>query len=228
MIEYLYDIEQGSELWLKTKLGIISSSTIRNILTPKKLELSESSTAEEYILNLAAQRIYGFVDDNFQSFDMIRGHEDEETARNIYSKNIEEVKQCGFITNDKLGFIVGYSPDGLVNDDGLIEAKSRLQKIQMKLLISQKVTDSDVLQCQFGLFVSERKWIDHISYSNGIHMIVTRIYPDVRYQEAIKEACIVCEAKIRLAIETHKENLLNGKVKYIATERKKINNGEIN
>lgn len=231
MIKYFYDLEQGSDEWLSVKLGVISSSTIHNILTPKKLEYSKSDTAKEYTYDLLAQRVYKYIEPTFQTFDMMRGHEDEIVAKEIYSKNYSAVKNCGFITNDELGFVIGYSPDGLVGDEGLVECKSRLQKIQMKLLISGEISDSDILQCQFGLFVSERKWIDHISYSNGLPMLITRILPDLRYQDAIRSACIKCEKQIRLAQETLKDrmtgNLQTGKLRCIETERRTINDGEI-
>jgi hypothetical protein len=74
-------------------------------------------------------------------------------------RNTRQVEEVGFVTNDKLGFTIGYSPDGLVGDDGLIEAKSRVQKWQMQTLIEfvaigQMVPDF-LIQCQTGLFVAE-------------------------------------------------------------------------
>lgn len=73
-----------------------------------------------------------------------------------------------------MGFTLGYSPDGLVGDDGLIEAKSRVQKYQFQAIIehvasgSASVPAEFVMQLQTGLLGSECQWIDFISYSNGL------------------------------------------------------------
>jgi len=45
-----------------------------------------------------------------------------------------------------------------------------------------------VMQCQAGLFVSGRKWLDFISFSGGMPLYVKRVYPDLRIHEAIVEA----------------------------------------
>ena len=42
------------------------------------------------------------------------------------------------MTNDDHGVVIGYSPDGLVGDDGLIECKSRRQKYQIETILPTK------------------------------------------------------------------------------------------
>jgi hypothetical protein len=54
---------------------------------------------------------------------MLRGQEDEIMAREAYNKHHAPVTDMGFITNDKWGFALGYSPDGLVGEHGLIECQ---------------------------------------------------------------------------------------------------------
>src|SRR3546814_1507000 len=66
--------------------------------------------------------------------------DDEIIARDEYTKHHAPVEQTGFITNDKWGFTIGYSPDGLVGDDGLIECKSRRQKYQVQTIIENVAT----------------------------------------------------------------------------------------
>mgnify|MGYP002129560140 CR=1 FL=1 len=45
---------------------------------------------------------------------MLRGQEDEIYARQAYADHYAPVTETGFVTNDKWGFTIGYSPDGLV------------------------------------------------------------------------------------------------------------------
>jgi len=141
---------------------------------------------------------------------MLRGHEDEIDARNLYSKKVAPVKQCGFVTNDKWGFTLGYSPDGLVSDDGLIESKSRRQKYQIQTIAEYlpagAIPDEYVLQVQTGLLVTERQWIDFVSYSGGLPMCVIRVLPDLAIQAAIVNAATNAEKQIAEKVAAYEKN----------------------
>jgi predicted phage-related endonuclease len=89
------------------------------------------------------------------------------------------------VTNDDHGFVIGYSPDGLVDDDGLIECKSRRQKFQVETILADRVPEEYMLQIQTGLLVTGREWLDFVSYCAGLPMFIKRVFPDARYQEAI-------------------------------------------
>jgi hypothetical protein len=142
---------------------------------------------------------------------MIRGMDDEVRARDLYSEKFASVKQTGFVTNDKWGFVIGCSPDGLVGDDGMIECKSRRQKYQIETILSRKAPDEFMLQIQTSLLVTERKWCDFISYSGGLPMYKFRVYPMQDYFDAIVAAATALEVKLqdklheyRLLLETDK------------------------
>ena len=112
---------------------------------------------------------------------------------------------CLLITNDDLGFILGYSPDGLVGDDGQIECKSRKQKYQLETIDSDAVPDEYTIQLQAGLLVSGRKWVDFISYCGGMPMFVKRVYPDIEVQEAIKTSAKAFNAKMQKIVSEYPE-----------------------
>jgi hypothetical protein len=129
----------------------------------------------------------------------------------------------GFITNDKWGFTIGYSPDGLVGDHGQIECKSRNQKLQVRTLVDyvpDDLIDPDfMIQVQTGLLVSERDWCDLVSYSSGLPMATVRVYANAKIQDAILDAATAFEA--RLAVARNKFNaVLASKARLIPTERK--------
>ncbi len=88
--------------------------------------LQPASNAESRGLTalLAAERITGWSDPTYISDDMLRGIEDEPKARDIYSEHFAPVTETGLMIRDDNGVKLGYSPDGLVGDDGLIEIKS--------------------------------------------------------------------------------------------------------
>jgi hypothetical protein len=83
---------------------------------------------------------------------------------------------------------IGYSPDGLVGTDGLIEIKSAKQRIQVERIVFGGGADSHMIQIQVGLFVSGRKWCDFVSFSNGMPLHVERVLPDAKIHKAILEA----------------------------------------
>lgn len=213
--------EQGSEQWLAARCGLLTASEMKLIITPT-LKIASNEKERIHLYELLAQRITRYVEPHFQSYDMERGNFDEEHARNKYSEEYAPVKECGFITNDKWGFTIGYSPDGLVGDDGLIECKSRVQKWQMKTLIEDvskgKIPDDFMIQVQTGLLVSERKWCDFLSFSGGMVMPVVRCFPIPEIQEAIIAAAAAFEARLAEARAIY-ENLIASDMRLIQTER---------
>jgi hypothetical protein len=204
---------QGSDDWLQARCGLLTASEVKLIITPS-LKTASNDKERGHLFNLAAQRINKHVEPSYVSDDMIRGQTDEVEARILYADNYAPVADMGFITNDKWGFTLGYSPDGMVGEDGLIECKSRRQKYQMETLVKcvpdQIIPEEFVLQLQTGLLVSERKWVDLLSYSAGMPMVVIRAYPDEKIQTAILEAAASFETKLALMMQTYERILASG------------------
>jgi hypothetical protein len=197
---YHTDLEQGTDAWLEARLGILTASEMKNLFT-KALAPAGGEMPVTHLYKMAAERITRHIEPHFMSYAMERGHEDEVSAIEVYSKNVAPVKSCGFITNSKWGFTLGYSPDGLVGDDGLIECKSRDPHFQIRTIFESVINGDTapaefMLQLQTGLMISERKWIDFISYSEGLPMPVVRVFPDDVLQQSILEVAQAFEAKL--------------------------------
>lgn len=218
---YHPNVEQGTEEWHALRLGLLTASELKLVITPK-LQVADNDAVKTHLYELLAQRVTGYVEPHFESFDMERGKFDEEHARSKYAETYAPVEEIGFITNSKWGFTLGYSPDGLVGDDGLIEVKSRVQKHQMKTLVEYvakgQIPPDYVIQCQSGLMIAEREWLDFISYSGGMKMPVVRVYPDLVIQKAIIDAAAVFEQRLSEKREIY-ENLIASDVRLIPTER---------
>jgi len=203
------NLEQGTPEWLQARCGLLTASEMKLVLTEKTLKLCANDKIKAHIYELAAQRITKFVEPMFQSFDMIRGQADEVEARALYSERFAPVREVGFITNDKWGLTLGYSPDGLVAHDGGIECKSRKQKYQVQTVVEHLLTGGIpgefVMQHQTGMMVAELEWLDFCSYSEKLPMSVIRVHPDDKIQAAIIEAAQATEDKIAAVIKTFKE-----------------------
>jgi hypothetical protein len=220
---YHYDLIQGSAAWLKARCGLLTASEMKLIVTPT-LKAASNDKERAHLYSLLAQRVAGYSDcGDFQSFDMLRGHEDEVEARIQYAANYSPVEECAFITNDRFGFTLGYSPDGLVGADGLIEAKSRKHKFQVETILDHvgknTCPDEFVIQVQTALLVSERKWCDFISYSAGLPMVTIRVEPDPDVQEAIVEAATAFEARLASRLKDF-QHVMSSDARLIATERR--------
>ena len=192
------EMVQGSDEWAAARCGLLTASEMNLIVTPT-LKAASNDKERGHLYELLAQRITKYVEPRYVSDDMLRGKDDELEALDVYAKTYAPIDLVGFITNDKWGFTIGYSPDCLVAEDGQVECKSRNQKYQIRALIdyvSADTIDPDfMIQVQTGLLVSERKWCDLISYCGGLPMATVRVYPDDTIQSAILEAATKFEAR---------------------------------
>jgi len=218
-ITYHNDLIQGSEEWHAARCGLLTASEVKLILTPT-LKVARNDKTRAHVYELAAQRITQYTEPSYIGDDMLRGWEDEIIARDLYSQTFAPVEEVGFITNDKWGFTLGYSPDGLVGTDGLIEVKSRRQRFQTETIITGEAPSDHMMQLQTGLLVTERAWIDYISYCGGMPMCVIRVYPDDVMQAAIIEAAEEFEASVEAAVATYRAKISDIGARMIPTERR--------
>ncbi|SNS43037.1 YqaJ-like recombinase domain-containing protein [Micrococcales bacterium KH10] len=203
------DLEQGSDEWLEARRGIVTASVVGQLITAKTLKLACNETSRSLALTLAAERITGRIEPVFVSDDMMRGRLDEPIARDLYASHHAPVTEVGFMVLESGGIRLGYSPDGLVGDDGLIEIKSRKPKIQLATILSDEVPAVNMAQIQAGLLVSGRGWLDYISYCAGMPLFVKRVYPDFRWRDAITEAVEACEHDIADKVARYESAALN-------------------
>ena len=175
-MQIITDIEQGTPEWLAMRLGIVTCSELDALLVAGKGEAGFGVAAFTYMDQLIGERITGEAAElPFQTKATIRGHELEGVARGLYEAREEvSTQSVGIILNHG----IGYSPDALVGSDGLTEIKTKLPKFQVGVILSGEIPKEHVAQCQGGLWVSEREWIDFISYWPGMPMFVKRAYRD--------------------------------------------------
>ena len=175
-MQIITDIQQGTPEWLALRLGIVTCSELDSLLVNGKGEAGFGTGAFTYMNTLIGERITGELADPFTgNRHTERGHELEGAARTLYEDR-EEVKttQVGIILNHG----IGYSPDSLVLEEGLTEIKTKLPKLQVEVILGGEVPKEHVAQCQGGLWVSEREWIDFVCYWPGMPLFIKRAYRD--------------------------------------------------
>lgn len=182
---------QGSDEWFAARLGKVTASKFSEVLNKKV-------GRGLYMRKLAAERLTGLVEDSFRNSIMEKGNKTEDEARTYYyTLRGQEAKQVGFV---KLNEWIGASPDGLVGDDGTIEVKCPLGSTHIDYIIRNKMPAIYVPQVQGGLWVTERKWCDFVSYVPALQsrpMWVVRIERDDEYIKNLEAATNVFVAELK-------------------------------
>lgn len=184
-MQIIRDIEQGSQEWLSLRLGIVTCSELDCLLVNGKGQAGFGAGAFSYMDQLIGERITGEAADPFQgNRHTERGHELEGKARELYvARTGAELEQVAIILNHG----IGYSPDALVGSEGLDEIKTKLPKFQVSVILAGEVPKEHIAQCQGGLWVSGREWIDFISYWPGMPLFIKRMYRDEAMIRTIAE-----------------------------------------
>jgi len=175
-MQIITEVQQGSPEWLALRLGIVTCSELECLLVNGKGEAGFGAGAITYMNTLIGERITGEAADPFMgNRHTERGHELEAVARKLYEEREEvETSQVAIILNHG----AGYSPDSLVGPKGLTEIKTKLPKFQVEVILSGEIPKEHVAQCQGGLWVSEREWIDFVCYWPGMPLFIKRAYRD--------------------------------------------------
>lgn len=179
--------------WVAARNGIPTASEFKKIITPAKMEPSKS--AVEYMGQKVAEWLIGEPCDAGKSSPwMNRGTDMEDRARCRYSFDTgETVCEVGFCYMDKRR-LVGCSPDGLVGDDGGLEAKVPGAKGHVLYADdTEKLVRDYKLQIHGCILVTGRKWWDVMSWHPTIEPVVVRVRRDpeiiARLGDAIDDFC---------------------------------------
>ena len=190
----IINCEQTTAEWHSHRAGIPTASMFNTVMA-KGVGKAPSKTRHSYMMKLVAERMTGVAEETFSNEHMIRGQELEPEARSWYQFETNcEVEKVGFIKRLDLG--AGCSPDGLVNDDGLLEIKTKLPALHLDVLVSGECPSEHMAQIQGCLWVTGRQWCDFVSYcyvpegreDNRLPGFIKRIYRDEEYIGRIAEA----------------------------------------
>ncbi len=172
------DLIQGSEEWLKVRLGKFGGTDAQAVATNGK-------GLETLCFEKVGEIITGRLKDTYTNADMERGNELESQARFAYEmKTGNTVILVGYVEQSEY---VGVSPDGLVGEDGLVEIKCPTDANFIRFLIQRKPEPKYIYQMQHQMLVTERKWCDFVVFNDNLNRIeITRIERSEPLIEKIK------------------------------------------
>ncbi len=170
----IIDCEQGAPEWHAARLGMITASRFSDVLAK-----GQGKTRRAYLLQLAAERLTGEMQETYTNGDMARGVELEAEAREAYESMYGvSVHQIGFA---KLDDWIGASPDGLIETDGGLEIKCPRATTHLQYQDDDCLPTVYTPQVQGQLWVTGRKWWDFMSYHPKLEPFIVRVYRDEEY-----------------------------------------------
>jgi len=131
---------------------------------------------------LICERLTGMPTEGYTSAAMQHGIDTEPMARSAYESAVGAlVVEAGFVPH-RVIHMSGASPDGLVDDDGLIEIKCPQTATHIDTLLSDAVPSKYIIQMQWQMACTGRKWCDFLSYdprlSENMRLFVKRVPRD--------------------------------------------------
>lgn len=201
---------QRSDDWFNARLGCVTASRISDVMA--KTKSGYSASRANYMSQLICERLTGTREENYVNSAMQRGIDLESKARELYilkSFNYE-VQEVGFILHPTIKN-AGASPDGLVNQDGLIEIKCPNTATHIQFLKTLTPKREYILQMQWQMACTGRKWCDFVSYDDRLPENLSykclRVDYDAKLVEEIEIEVIKFLNELDAEIEFLKNNI---------------------
>lgn len=193
-ISYNEDIiETSKEDWHQKRLGKLTASRFDDMMQKGRGENKFGTSAMRYVYEKVAELLTQ-APHVVTSQAMEWGTELEQDARNKYIELTgNEVSQCDFI---EFGEFAGGTPDGIIDEDGIIEIKCPFNPANhCETIITNEVPEKYLMQIQGNLMVTDRKWCDYVSFDprvqeESLRLFIKRVYRDEVIIEAIRERII--------------------------------------
>lgn len=175
------DCKQGSDEWLRARLGIPTASRFDKLLTPGG---KPSESARRYMAELLAEWWTGEPAAIPNTPYMERGTHLEPKAIEYYEfVTGHSTSRVGFCLLDDRS--AGASPDLLVGDDGLAEFKCLAIVNHVLALIDKAPVREHTLQVQGQMMVTGRRWCDVVFYNPVMPSMIVRVERDDAMIEAL-------------------------------------------
>lgn len=184
----IINCEQGSEDWLKCRLGKVTASRFKDVIA-KGLGGKPSKTRQSYMYEIASEILTETPQEVFTNQYMEWGTLTEPLAREHYSQIIGlEVSQVGFVEHNDF---IGCSPDGIVSGDGLLEIKCPKTSTHIEYVLSGEFPSQYKSQVQGQLWVCQKNWCDFVSFDPRIKtkdkIFKIRVERDEQYIKMLDE-----------------------------------------
>lgn len=197
---------QRSPEWFSARCGKVTASRLYDVMTRTKSGYAASR--QNYMAELICQRLTGKPEEGFTNAAMMRGTELEPVAREMYALNEFDavISEVGLIDHPTIaGFAA--SPDGLVNDDGLIEIKCPNTWTHLQTLKTGVPKRQYLLQMHAQMMCTGRKWCDFVSFDDRLPPELAYFKTRINFDEVLAEEIEQEVVKFLTELETEIQNI---------------------
>lgn len=176
------------------------------------VQLTWGGRAMAYANDIARERCGGSAPAKFQNGAMRIGTEQEPRARAMYeARTGHMVEEVGFYVTEDGCF--GLSPDGLIDDDGVLEIKTMVSSDTLFLAFVDGDISEYLDQCLGYMWLLGRKWVDLGLWVHDLErLVIHRITRDEEAIEALEADMLAFlslsqerEAKLRKVLKQEEE-----------------------
>lgn len=199
-------MEQRSPEWFAARCGKVTASRLYDVMARTKSGYAASR--QNYMAELICQRLTGKPEEEFTNAAMMRGTELEPVAREMYALNEFDavISEVGLIDHPTIaGFAA--SPDGLVNDDGLIEIKCPNTWTHLQTLKTGVPKRQYLLQMHAQMMCTGRKWCDFVSFDDRLPPELAYFKTRINFDEVLAEEIEQEVVKFLTELETEIQNI---------------------
>jgi len=155
-------MDQRTPEWFAARLGKVTASRVADVVA--KTKTGYSTSRANYMAELICERLTGMQGASYSNAAIQWGIETEPMARAAYEGTVGNlVVETGFVPHQTIP-MAGASPDGLVDDDGLVEIKCPITATHIETLLGQTVPAKYITQMQWQMACTGRKWCDFVSF----------------------------------------------------------------
>ncbi|SUF21784.1 Integration, recombination (Phage or Prophage) [Salmonella enterica] len=199
-------MEQRSPEWFAARCGKVTASRLYDVMARTKSGYAASR--QNYMAELICQRLTGKPEEGFTNAAMMRGTELEPVAREVYALNEFDavISEVGLIDHPTIaGFAA--SPDGIVNDDGLIEIKCPNTWTHLQTLKTGVPKYQYLLQMHAQMMCTGRKWCDFVSFDDRLPPEHAYFKTRINFDEVLAEEIEQEVVKFLTELETEIQNI---------------------
>ncbi|EIK9524199.1 YqaJ viral recombinase family protein [Salmonella enterica] len=199
-------MEQRSPEWFAARCGKVTASRLYDVMA--RTNSGYAASRQNYMAELICQRLTGKPEEEFTNAAMMRGTELEPVAREMYALNEFDavISEVGLIDHPTIaGFAA--SPDGLVNDDGLIEIKCPNTWTHLQTLKTGVPKRQYLLQMHAQMMCTGRKWCDFVSFDDRLPPELAYFKTRINFDEVLAEEIEQEVVKFLTELETEIQNI---------------------
>lgn len=160
----IVDVEQGSTEWLQTRIGCVTASRVADVMARLVRKDGEAAVRAAYKAELVCERLTGLAYEHYVSPSMEWGTANEPLAKAAYEiETGMEIEPGGLAIHPEIKWLMA-SPDGLIGNDGLVEAKCPNTATHLEYILAGVVPAEYQPQMLCQMACTERKFVDFVSY----------------------------------------------------------------